>query len=70
MVEDVGLDRPAVDVTLQRQYLTVARIHAEQVDVLLVVQVAELTDEIIVKGVEHGVNAGFSAWVAASFSYR
>ena len=54
MVEDVGLDRPAVDVTLQRQYLTVARIHAEQVDVLLVVQVAELTDEIIVKGVEHG----------------
>ena len=54
MVEDVGLDRPAVDVTLQRQYLTVTRIHAEQVDVLLVVQVAELTDEIIVKGVEHG----------------
>ena len=54
MVEDVGLDRPAVDVTLQRQYLTVARIHAEQVDVLLVVQVAELTDEIVVKGVEHG----------------
>ena len=54
MVEDVGLDRPAVDVTFQRQYLTVARIHAEQVDVLPVVQIAELTDEVIVKSVEHG----------------
>ena len=52
MVEDVGLDRLAVGITLQGKDFPVIGIHAEQVDVLLVVQVAELTDKAVVQPVQ------------------
>ena len=52
MVEDVGLERLAVGVTLQGEDFPVVGIHAEQVDVLLVVQVAELTDKAVVQPVQ------------------
>ena len=52
MVKDVGLDRLAVGVTLQGEDFPVIGIHAEQVDVLLVVQVAELTDKAVVQPVQ------------------
>lgn len=48
MVEDVRLDRLAVGVTLQREDFPVVGIHAEQVDILLVIQVAEVTDKPVV----------------------
>ena len=69
MVEDVGLDRPAVDVTFQRQYLTVARIHAEQVDDFIR-QFGNLNDRKNIDLLSMVRNAGFAAWAAASFSYR
>ena len=52
MVEDVGLDRLAVGVTLQGEDFPVVGIHAEQVDVLLVVQVAELTDKAVIQTIQ------------------
>ena len=52
-VEDVGLACLAVDVTLQREDLRPPRVHLDQVEVALVVELPEAFGKAVVKAVEH-----------------
>ena len=54
MVEDVSFQGDAILVAFQRKDFPVVIVHAEEVYIFCIVQVAELTGKVVVQAVQHG----------------